>query len=607
MTAKRLLLVVVCVLAALAALPAAAPASVSVGQSGWFWGNPLPQGNTIAALDFFGNRGYAAGAFGTILRTDDAGATWSGLAAGTSADLSLLQVVNPDTVVIGGGCTLRRTEDGGKTFSRLPFTASEASCSSPMSALWFTAPKIGYLMLNDGTVLRTDDGGLTFSRRTAVPGTPVTGGTAKPATIRFTGTDVGVALTHASGAGRIYRTTDGGVSWTLVKSVDYGLNGVTFVDANIGYAVGDAAVRTPKPSATELLTTLDGGATWLESTMAEGTNAVDLSGIRCATVLRCVMTTTNGNQLLRTENAGVTVAAVSPATDPIRAAAFASASRVVAAGAFGTTVISDDAAQTFTPIGSRLSGSFSTLRRAAGGAVFALGRDGALAKSTDGGKTWSNGSVSTSDDVLDVAFPTNEVGFALDSSGTLLKTTNGGTSWSILNTGTSRAPRAVVALDTKRVLLIGPRGIRRSSDGGESFAAVTGKLVTGATLFRASGSGEKVVAGGSNILLGSTNGGKSWKKLARPSKVGLADGALVGKTLFVLDTFGRVWRTTNDGRKWTELLGVGGAHGAAISFSTVRTGDVLLPRPSAGAPAAMSCIRATAARPGVRSSSGRHR
>src|SRR5262245_3259207 len=35
----------------------AAPAA-SVGHSGWFWGNPLPQGNTLSGIDFAGARGY---------------------------------------------------------------------------------------------------------------------------------------------------------------------------------------------------------------------------------------------------------------------------------------------------------------------------------------------------------------------------------------------------------------------------------------------------------------------------------------------------------------------------------------------------------------------
>ena len=77
---------------------ATADAAVQVSQSGWQWGNPTPQGNTIRAMDFIAGRGYAIGDDGTALRTDDGGATWTGLATGTSQDLTRLQAVTPDVV-----------------------------------------------------------------------------------------------------------------------------------------------------------------------------------------------------------------------------------------------------------------------------------------------------------------------------------------------------------------------------------------------------------------------------------------------------------------------------------------------------------------------------
>src|SRR5215213_2677815 len=96
--------------AALLALGApAAGASVQVGSSGWEWGNPLPQGNTVRALSFAGASGYAAGDFGTLLRTDDGGTTWTGLPAGTYANFTEVQAVDADTVIAGGGCVMRRS------------------------------------------------------------------------------------------------------------------------------------------------------------------------------------------------------------------------------------------------------------------------------------------------------------------------------------------------------------------------------------------------------------------------------------------------------------------------------------------------------------------
>src|SRR3954468_2165100 len=118
----RLSAALACAAAALAALPALAPASVQVGSSGWQWGNPLPQGNTVRAMSFAGATGYAAGDFGTLLRTTDGGATWSGLLSGTFTDLTTVQAIDGDSLFAGGGCVARRSDDGGATFRRIAFT-----------------------------------------------------------------------------------------------------------------------------------------------------------------------------------------------------------------------------------------------------------------------------------------------------------------------------------------------------------------------------------------------------------------------------------------------------------------------------------------------------
>src|SRR5215212_2094991 len=106
--------------ALLLALPAAAHAApVRVAHAGWTWGNPLPQGDTLDAVDFVGARGYAVGEFGTMLRTDDGGATWTGVSTGLTEDLTDVRMITPDSVVIAGGCPVRRSDDGGRRFRRL--------------------------------------------------------------------------------------------------------------------------------------------------------------------------------------------------------------------------------------------------------------------------------------------------------------------------------------------------------------------------------------------------------------------------------------------------------------------------------------------------------
>src|SRR5262245_35952433 len=185
------------VFAATALLAVPARAAVQVSQSGWSWGNPTPQGNTIRAMDFFAGRGYAIGDDGTALRTDDGGLTWTGLATGTSQDLTRVQAVNQDVVVIlgGDGCVVRRSDDGGKTFRKV-FVLAETNCPDRVAASYFVSPQVGYLLLRDGNVLRTTDGGQTFGRGTAIPGTPASagGGNGTPADAIFTTPEAGIVF-----------------------------------------------------------------------------------------------------------------------------------------------------------------------------------------------------------------------------------------------------------------------------------------------------------------------------------------------------------------------------------------------------------------------------
>src|SRR3954449_11598284 len=189
------------------AVPAAAEAApVRVAHAGWTWGSPLPQGDTLSAIDFQGQRGYAVGEFGTMLRTDDGGATWSGVSTGLTEDLTEVRMISPSSVVIAGGCPVRRSDDGGKTFRRLPWTASDERCTAGVAALAFPSSTVGYLLLHNGNVLRSSDSGRTWSRRTAVPGTPATSAASRvdPTDLIFTSTTTGFASTSA---GDVFSTT----------------------------------------------------------------------------------------------------------------------------------------------------------------------------------------------------------------------------------------------------------------------------------------------------------------------------------------------------------------------------------------------------------------
>ena len=548
----------------LLASPAAASAQVGVGHSGWYWGNPLPQGNSLAAVELTGSRAYAAGAFGTVLRSDDAGMSWTGIATGITVDLSRIAVIDSDSFVIGGGCSLRRSDDGGQTFRRLRFTPSELRCASPLRAFSFPSATVGYLLLQSGAVLRTTDGGQTFSERAAVPGTHAAGGAFEAADVAFSGDEVGVA---ASKSGAIYRTGVAADSWRQVAAAPRVPNGLHFASQAIAYAVGEGNL---------LLRSEDGGTTWTSRALS-GAPSSSLTRIRCAGTETCLISTAAGDRLLRTTNGGASAAAVSPSTQKVFAAAVAQGGRAIAVGETGVTALSRDHGATFQPAGGQAPGAFNSVRAASPSTAYASGEDGRLARTTDAGRSWSALKVPTPDRVQDVSFPTAEVGFAVDSAERAFRTDDGGASWRPLNTGGAGRLRAVLALDTGRVLLIGVRGVWLSRSGGARFAAVRSPAVRGRVLSDVDRAGTALVAWAPTRLVYSLSGGRSWRRIRRPPRPRRYIRAVdfVGpRTGFLVRRDGRLWKTRNRGRTW-QLLSAVGADARRIAFDSSGSGFVV--------------------------------
>src|SRR3954452_259481 len=130
---KRLLFVPSLVVLALLALAAVGLAKdVTVGHSGWNWGNPQPQGNTLRAVEFEGAKGFATGEFGTLLRTDDRGRSWTGIPTGTTAAITHVSIADENSIVVGGACVMRRSDDGGTSFAAIP-----VSCKPSIASLAF--------------------------------------------------------------------------------------------------------------------------------------------------------------------------------------------------------------------------------------------------------------------------------------------------------------------------------------------------------------------------------------------------------------------------------------------------------------------------------------
>ena len=152
----------------------------------WEWQNPLPQGNNLNSVYFTDtDNGYAVGNLGTILKTTNAGISWTAQSSGTNNSLR---------------------------------------------SVYFTDVNTGYVVDNLGTILKTTNAGTNWTAQTS-------GTNNSLFSVYFTDTNNGYAVGNS---GTILKTTNAGISWTAQASgTNNILSSVYFTDANTGYAVGN--------------------------------------------------------------------------------------------------------------------------------------------------------------------------------------------------------------------------------------------------------------------------------------------------------------------------------------------------------------------------------
>ena len=143
------------------------------------------------------------------------------------------------------------------------------------------------------------------------------------------------------------------------------------------------------------------------------------------------------------------------------------------------------------------------------------------------------------------------------------------------------------------MLLAGPVGLRLSTNRGQSFIALHQKGVTAAGLFALERAGRNVVvASGGHAIVESTNAGRNFRALRLPDATALKRvrgrrGLHAGHSLvsvdfvsarvgYALDDVGRLWRTRNAGKRWSEITALGTETGYTVDFSDAKHGWIAI-------------------------------
>jgi len=268
--------------------------------------------NTEVFVDLWGvtfiniNTGWIVGDYGIIRKTTDGGETWMDQSSGTTEILRKIIMIDEYTGYISGhsGVILKTTDSGQNWFdvgdSYYGRSGGELSYYGGMDNF---GSDFVFIAGENLTYAKTVNGGLNWEYGiiTGVLGEFDIYGVDVINTnlIYITGSFHGASVTP-----KIYKTTNGGMSWNLVyNSPDFGagMNDIKFINQNTGFACSSSG---------SIVQTTNGGTNW----SYQGTGGFDLRQfqfISTNTGFTCggsgnITYTTNGGTNWTTVNSGVT-------------------------------------------------------------------------------------------------------------------------------------------------------------------------------------------------------------------------------------------------------------------------------------------------------------
>ncbi len=423
-----------------------------------------------------------------LYRTSDGGETWALSYSNNAVGINDMQFPTDSTgYIVGNIGKVLRTDDAGNTWSE----ASNSSINGSLQSVWFTSPDTGFVgRTSTFGMYKTTNGGLTWSQNFGYYFTTCYA-------IHFLNDTLGFAGSYGNA---IFRTTNGGENWSLQSNpqLSENIRSFAFADSLRGMAVaggyiyrtlnggttwsstfytGNLRSGALSPSGNAIVGNLTGGILKSSDYGASFTNANPQSGnstfrrIRFFGNSSTAWVVGDGGKVLKTTNNGNSwqVQAAAPYFDYPTDLAVLNESKVLFGTEDGEIIGTANGGTTF---------STQTLD-ASGGAVkavhfpnattgFACGNAGKLWKSTNGGTSFSSINISgVTQNLIDVHFPSPNVGYVLDQVSQIRKTTNGGALFTALSgNGVSSSPKQMWFLnDNTGYILCDGGSVFRTTDG----------------------------------------------------------------------------------------------------------------------------------------------
>ncbi len=250
-----------------------------------------------------------------------------------------------------------------------------------------------------------------------------------------------------------------------------------------------------------------------------------------------------------------------PTANAIHGAAAPTANHLVGVTSRGEAIVTTDGGSTWhvDTLGNGIYRDVKFLDDLHGWAVGAGSRR--LHKTTDGGFAWTEvaGTPDTTKYAID--FAGSNVGWAVGYNGFIIKTTDGGGSWVSCSVTQKRMETLydVDAIDEKTVFVVGNDDlILKSTDGGSTWSSVP-RIFSSSTDYRAvlfMNPRTGIVAGLGSRIARTTDGGRTWSVVHDPGgpRTLWSLGWNKKNVLLAVGTSSEVLRSTDGGQTWKVLL-----------------------------------------------------
>lgn len=441
---------------------------------------------------------WVSGQQGLVISTADEGATWSSHSTGVNQNLYSIDIVaEGDYRVCGYGGNILKSSDAGITWIK-EFDQTFLYLNS-VDTRGIGGP--AYAVGGDGTILETYDGGSTWIKKESgvftylndvcfqaiMHGVYATGWygiilrkeepvdaefeimNERPIHfmegVDFVNASMGWAvgwkeIDDATVEGVILNTTDGGENWNVQKTLPDGLMAVDFINENEGWAVGNnGAIKH----------TTNGGQGW-------STQTSPMTGLLTSVFFidennGWITNRDNWGEICHTTNGGNTWALQAEySPNPMNDIFFITPEMGWAVGMDTTVMRTLDGGQNWVNCDVDVYGNpyLRSVQFIDENTGWAVGTGSAILKSTDGGVSWHEIDTEFHELLQSVYFTDKNNGWAVGDAGTILRTIDGGENWFALYSGVERGFLASVCFtDTLNGWVAGEGGtIKRTWNGG---------------------------------------------------------------------------------------------------------------------------------------------